>query len=154
MSSRDQLSLLLEKDAIRDLVTDLFMSTDERDWERVRQCFTAEVLFDMSSMGAGDPVTLKAEQITAAWHEGLRLIETVHHQIGNFKIVVAGGAAEVRCYGIASHYLPQRTGKNTRIFVGSYDLHLVKRENRWRIDQFRFNLKYVDGNPDLGSEGR
>ncbi len=57
--------------------------------------------------------------------------------------------AEAFCYGIASHYLPNKTNQNTRIFVGSYNFHLTKEARGWRIDQFKFNLKYIDGNPNL-----
>jgi len=38
---------------------------------------------------------------------------------------------------------------NTRTFVGSYDFELLKDAGRWRIAKFKFNLKYLDGNPDL-----
>jgi hypothetical protein len=59
-----------------------------------------------------------AEQISAAWGQGLRPIEAIHQQ-------------------------------NTRTFVGSYDFHLLRLESRWRIDSFRFNLQFLDGNLEL-----
>jgi hypothetical protein len=37
------------------------------------------------------------------------------------------------------------------VFVGSYDFHLV-REATWKIDLFRFNCKFVDGNLELEKE--
>jgi hypothetical protein len=33
--------------------------------------------------------------------------------------------------------------------VGSYDFHLTRIEGRWLIDSFRFNLKFLEGNPEL-----
>jgi len=33
--------------------------------------------------------------------------------------------------------------KSARMFVGSYDFHLV-RGDRWRIDRFKFNVKFVE----------
>ena len=39
--------------------------------------------------------------------------------------------------------------QNTRTFVGSYDFHLIKNDERWQIDKFKFNLKYIDGNLKL-----
>jgi hypothetical protein len=60
--------------------------------------------------------------------------------------------AEVFCYGIALHYLPNRSGQNTKRFVGSYDLHLQKQQESWRIDRFRFKLKFIDGNMNLETE--
>jgi hypothetical protein len=62
---------------------------------------------------------------------------------------VQGEQASAFCYGIASHFRRNRSGRNTRIFVGSYDFHLLRIEDRWLIDSFRFNLKYVEGNAEL-----
>jgi hypothetical protein len=45
--------------------------------------------------------------------------------------------------------LPNKTNQNTRIFVGSYDFHLIKADENWQIDRFKFNLKYMDGNLKL-----
>ncbi|HLN57903.1 MAG TPA: hypothetical protein VK416_05040 [Thermoanaerobaculia bacterium] len=67
---------------------------------------------------------------------------------------VRGDLATPFCYGIASHYLSHRSGRNTRTFVGSYDFSLVRIEGRWRISAFKFNLKYIDGNKDLESDSR
>jgi SnoaL-like domain len=64
-----------------------------------------------------------------------------------------GDEAQAFCYGIAFHYLPNPTVKNTRVFVGSYDFHLRREDERWRIDQFKFNLKFIDGNLDLEKSG-
>jgi hypothetical protein len=36
--------------------------------------------------------------------------------------------------------------------VGSYDLHLVKDDGGWKIDEFKFNLKFMEGNRDLEGE--
>ena len=33
--------------------------------------------------------------------------------------------------------------------VGSYDFGLARISGEWKIDQFKFNLKYVDGNKEL-----
>lgn len=55
-------------------------------------------------------------------------------------------------YATATQYRRVASGRNTRTFVGSYDFHLVRDGNRWRIDAFRFNLKYLDGNLELHKE--
>lgn len=69
-----------------------------------------------------------------------RVIETVNRLFIN---------TEVFCYGVAWHYLQNKTDRNTRTFVGSYDFHLVNQDGEWKIDRFKFNLKFIDGNPDL-----
>jgi hypothetical protein len=77
----------------------------------------------------------------------------VHHQAGNFVVSIRGDRASAFCYGIAYHYLARKDGRNTRVFVGSYDYELVRgagdAPHRWLIDSMRFALKFVDGNPSL-----
>jgi hypothetical protein len=65
-----------------------------------------------------------------------------------------GNEAELFCYGIALHYLPNPTNRNTRTFVGSYDFHLLRTHGAWKIDRFKFNLKFIDGNKDLEAAAR
>ncbi len=141
--------ILLEKEKVKEVVNRLFISTDNRDWDEVSQLFAAEVLFDMTSMVGGKPVMLTPQEIVAAWEKGLKPIKAIHHQTGNYIVNVNQNEASVFCYGIASHYRPNKTNQNTRTFVGSYDFHLVKNGKNWQIDKFKFNLKYIDGNQNL-----
>ena len=147
------LEMLLEKERILDTVNELFVGTDERDWQRVAAALAPRVLFDVRSMTGEPPETRDAASIIAGWTAGLRPLKAIHHQTGNFRVRVAGEEADVFCYGTASHYLPNRSGRNSRVFVGSYDLHLTRQAGAWRIDVFRFHLKYIDGNLDLENEG-
>jgi SnoaL-like protein len=149
----DPLLLLLEKDRIVDVITQLFIATDKRDWPAVRRCFAEAVLFDMMSLTGDGPSRLTPEQIASGWEDGLRPIEVVHHQAGNYRVDVRGDRATAFCYAIASHYRTTRSGGNTRTLVGSYDFHLLRLDGRWQIDSFRFNLKYVDGNANLERDG-
>jgi hypothetical protein len=140
---------LLEKDRIIDAINRLFIATDERDWASVRQVLADTVLMDLTSLAGGTPQPMTNEQVAAAWEEGLRALEAVHHQAGNYRVTVESDQATAFCYGIASHFRKTRSGRNTRVFVGSYDFHLRLTGQRWRIDSFRFTLKYLDGNLEL-----
>ncbi len=151
-SEMQQYRNLLAKEDVREVVDRLFIGTDNRDWNAVKEVFASEVLFDMTSMAGGEPVTMTPEYIVAAWDKGLQPLKAIHHQTGNYLINVYQNKADVFCYGIASHYLPNKTDRNTRTFVGSYNLHLVKNGENWQIDQFKFNLKYINGNPNLESD--
>lgn len=146
---RDQIEQLVEKAAIVDTINTLFLATDERNWTTVRECFASQVLFDVTSMTGGKPSTLSPEEIVEGWHKGLQPLRAVHHQTGNHRVEISGREADAHCYGIAYHYLPNPTGDDTRVFVGSYDFHLVKNDDRWQIDHFKFNLKFIDGNVEL-----
>jgi hypothetical protein len=105
----------------------------------------------MTSMTGGQPVQLSPQQIVDNWDLGLKPLQAIHHQAGNYLVSLKDRQAELFCYAIAIHYLPNPSNRNTRTFVGSYDFHLTKRGRDWKIDKFEFNLKYLDGNKDLGS---
>jgi hypothetical protein len=143
---------LFEKDKITELINNLFIFTDKCDWNNVQKCFAEKVYFDMTSMGAESAVVLSPGQITDMWDDGLKNLEAVHHQTGNLKIDISDEKAVAFCYGTASHFKKTTSGKNTRTFVGSYNFHLTKSNDDWRIDSFKFNLKYVDGNLNLETD--
>jgi hypothetical protein len=145
----DPIETLLKKDQVIGVINDLFIGTDNRDWAKVKRCFADKVLFDMTSMAGGSPTTMTAQQIVDAWDQGLKTLKAIHHQAGNYVVTVKDHEATVHCYGIAYHYLPNKTNQNTRTFVGSYDFHLRETGPTWRIDEFKFNLKFMEGNPNL-----
>jgi len=146
---RGQDHQMQEKAAIVGTIDQLFINTDLRDWQKVKGLFAPKVLFDMTSLAGGAPATLTPQQIVDSWDKGLKPLQAIHHQVGNYVVAVSGNEADAFCYGIASHYLPTKSGRNTRTFVGSYDFHLVKTDGVWWISAFKFNVKYIDGNPDL-----
>jgi SnoaL-like domain len=106
-------------------------------------------MFDMSSMSGQAASLVDADAIVEGWQQGLQGMSHVFHQAGNFKVSVGDADAAAFCYGIAMHYRETPSGRNTQTFVGSYDFHLTQAEAGWMIDLFRFNLKFLDGNPSL-----
>jgi hypothetical protein len=144
MSASDRLDVV-------EAVNRLFIETDRRDWEAVKRCFNDPVTIDMSSVGAGAAREMSPAQIAKKWEEGLASLRGIHHQAGNYMATVEGNRATAFCYGVAIHYLPNATGHNTRTFVGSYDFQLSRETGRWLITEMRFNLKWIDGNPNLES---
>jgi 3-phenylpropionate/cinnamic acid dioxygenase small subunit len=64
------LDTIVTKQEIVDLVTELFVATDQRDWAAVKRCFAAQVHFDMSSSGAGPATRRTPDEIAGGWAEG------------------------------------------------------------------------------------
>jgi len=139
-----------ERDRVIESVTTLFVETDKRDWSAVQSCFATGVFFDMSSQGGGPPGTTTPDRIVQGWKNGLKNLQAIHHQAGNFLFHISGEAATVFCYGITFHYLPNPSRQNTRTFVGSYEFHLVKQDGVWLIDTMAYHAGFVDGNQNLG----
>jgi hypothetical protein len=141
-----------KRDEIIEIVNKLFIYTDNRQWKNLTsEVFKENVNFDMTSMGAGDATQMKATEICKMWQDGFEGIDIIHHQAGNFliKLKDEDTAAEVFCYALASHYKGAAREGKTREFVGSYDIHLVLTDYGWRIDSFKYNLKYATGNTSL-----
>ncbi len=145
----DDVQSLADKQQIVEVLTDLFLHTDRRDWSGVVACLADRVLFDMSSLGGPPAAWTSARDIAAGWERGLAPIQHVHHQAGNFRVWPKGDQADAFCYGIALHHRPNASGRNTRTFVGSYDVGLRRIEGRWRIDRFAFHAKWIEGNLEL-----
>lgn len=148
----DTLTHLIERAAVTDVVTSLFIATDTRDWAAVRECFAPRVHFDVTSLAGGRPADMTGEEIAAGWEQGLRQLQAIHHQVGNFRVHIEAKRATVTCYGVAYHYARARSGRNTRTFVGTYDFELERTNDRWHITLFRFNVKFVDGNLELEAD--
>jgi hypothetical protein len=138
-------------DSVIELVNKLFVYTDFRLWEKLQaDIFQEKVRFDMSSMGGGAPTEMTAIEICKMWETGFTGIDHIHHQSGNFIVNFKSDIeADVFCYAVAYHYKNSATKGKTREFVGSYDIHCVLTDKGWRIDGFRYTLKYVNGNQQL-----
>ena len=135
---------------ITELVNRLFMYTDARNWAGIQQeVFTETVQFDMVSMGSGQPKETPAVDICQQWDVGFRGIDAVHHQGGHYLITLSGDEADVFAYAVATHFKAAATLGHTRTFVGSYDLHARRTDAGWRLDGFKYQMKYADGNSNL-----
>ncbi len=144
-----QVVTLQDHNAVEKVANNLFIQTDNMDWDAlVADVFTETVYFDMTSVGgtAGD---VSSADIVAGWDQGFQVIEAVQHQSGNMQIDVSDQTATVFQYGTATQYATTNSGNNTRTFFGSYDIGLVKDNGQWKVNAFAFNLKMMDGNVGL-----
>jgi len=131
----------------KDVVKQLFVATDQKQWDKVENCFAKEVLLDYSSMG-NPAATLTPKQITDAWKTILPGFTHTHHQIGNFLESTDGKKINLFAYGTSSHYLEDKDG-NIWTVVGTYNFTLIKEDKQWKVSKMKFNMKYQDGNLSL-----
>lgn len=131
---------------VADTVTRLFVNIDEGNWEGLAGYFAPKVLFDLSSLTGSRPTRVGPKRTVEHLESGVRGLAAVHHQLGNMLVNVEGAEASAFCYVTATHYLPNPTRNDVRRLVGTYDLHLVRGEDDWKVDALRFNLKFTEGN--------
>ncbi|MEM8891070.1 MAG: nuclear transport factor 2 family protein [Bacteroidota bacterium] len=138
-----------ERQSLEQRISQLFIATDERDWENLKSIFAEEVELDYSSMSGNPAAKLSPSQIIESWKTILPGFSSTHHQIGNFQVEVQDKVAQVFCYGTATHYLEDPAG-NVWTVVGSYNFQLKPdQKESWRVSSMRFNYKYMDGNLSL-----
>lgn len=133
---------------INETVAQLFVASDNREWNKVEAIFADEVELDYSSMNGNPAVVLGPKQITDSWKTILPGFASTHHQLGNFITKLNGITANVFCYGTATHYLEHEAG-NIWTVVGSYNIELKQIDGKWRVSKMKLNFKYQDGNTQL-----
>jgi hypothetical protein len=137
------------REEIIELVNKLFIYTDSRQWDKLKsEVFTKKVHLDMSSMG-GEAMNTTAKLICNQWDASFRDLDAVNHLVGNYLVTYNDESADVFAYATATHYRERATKGKTREFVGTYNFHLVFTEKGWRINVFKYNLKYSTGNMNL-----
>lgn len=131
---------------LTELANKLFMYTDARQWKKLLlDVFCHEVWFDMGT----EAKTLHATDICEIWRQGFIGLDAIHHQAGQYLINIDQNNADIYAYAMATHYKKSATKGNSRMFVGSYDLKATRTDKGWRLSQFKYNLKYIDGNASL-----
>lgn len=141
---------LADKIELTELVNKLFMYCDGRQWPRMLdEVFSETIWFDASSAGAGAPASMAARAVCEMWNEGFTGIDAIHHQGGHYVVELTKSGADIFAYAVATHYKKVATKGNIRTFTGSYDLKATRTAAGWRLSQFKYNLKFIDGNTSL-----
>jgi hypothetical protein len=139
--------LIADKTELTELANKLFMYCDAKQWDQMlKEVFTTAIWFDASSAGAGEPRNMDAKDVCKMWDDGFSGLDAIHHQAGHYLITVQSDTADVFGYAVATHYKKETTKGNTRTFTGSYDLKAERSPHGWRLSQFKYNLKYMEGN--------
>ncbi len=137
----------IEKEQIQSLITKLFSSVDERDWEVVKQTMADSVYTDYTALG-GDAGFKTPDEILSGWKALLPGFERTVHQVHNEAIWVASNRATATLDAIATHYLNH---DQWTVFVG-YDTEYIKENDQWKLARIDLSLYDQNGNTLLPSE--
>lgn len=139
-----------EREQIIETVNKFFVYTDNQEWTKLQEeVFTSSIELNMVSMGATTPENVSSREICCRWEKTFEELDAIHHQASNYIVTINDEQAEVYAYSVASHYREAAKKDKKREFVGSYDFHLTKTVVGWRIDKFKYKLKYSTGNMAL-----
>ena len=137
----DQLSVLLDKQEIRDLVHRYGYALDGRDYDLLRTCF----LPDAVGHYGGDPLR-GYEAIEELCRTTLDPLTASQHLIGNVLVSVDGDEATSTCYLHAQHVLLGTEGGDLFVFAGRYLDRLTRTPDGWRIAERTLEAMWTSGN--------
>lgn len=85
-----------------DVLTRMLHAIDRLDWATVRDCFTASVDTDYTSLWGGEPETMPIDDLIAGWIEFVRGFGATQHLTGP---VLASGD-QIQAHVTAHHWRP------------------------------------------------
>src|SRR5436190_319532 len=111
MPGRDAVQLLVDRDAIHDVMIRYADGVDRRDMEQVRACFAP----DLRVVGWGGGFPDREAMLT--YISGVAIFHTTMHMFGNDYIDVDGDRAHIDCYAMLTHHLDDGDGVTREVNV-------------------------------------
>jgi hypothetical protein len=118
------------------------MALDDRDWARLRTCFTPDAYGDYAGIGALHGY----EAVERACRHALEPLAASQHLLGNHAVTVDGDEARASCYFQAQHVRPGTPGGGTYVVAGTYRDRMVRTPEGWRIAERRLSVTWTEGN--------
>lgn len=110
-----------EQSELSNVLSRFFSAVDQRNWDRLKQIFSEEVVLDYSSYTGIPASNMNAVEIVAGWADGLAKFDATHHQIGTVEINVEDNSAQVFCHGTATHWKKGAPGGESQQIIGDYE---------------------------------
>jgi 3-phenylpropionate/cinnamic acid dioxygenase small subunit len=136
---------MIDREAIRDVLTRYGVSLDSRDWALFKTCFTkdAKAFYGEEPVIEGYPGIEKFVRFYEDY------MEASQHLISNFVIEIDGDEARTTCYLHAVHYLANTQGGDTWSVGGYYTDQLIRTTQGWKIKSRKLTLTWGNGNSNL-----
>jgi ketosteroid isomerase-like protein len=122
-----RLAMLLDRHAIRDLVTRYACAVDRRDFDAVAACFTPDAETDYTYFRG--PIAVVLEKIRA----GVNGFAMTMHVLGNHLAEVRGDEATSETYAVCYHRRPGVPDGAQLVVAMRYLDELVRTTDGWRI---------------------
>ncbi len=149
MDNQD-LQILLDKEAIRELRYKFAEALDYKNWSLLEDLFLEELDTDFTVWGVPPRKATRAELINSFKHPQSREGLKTQHIFSNFRITVEGDTATSKFYQLAQHYIQGFQGGEEFFLRAEYSDKLVRTEAGWKISGVTLAaIFYMTGNPDL-----
>lgn len=139
----NELQLLVDQQAIIQLLNRYAFALDDRDWSALRSCFTPDAIYTFSHGLRVEGF----EAIEGVCRRALEPLDLSQHIVAGHLVELDGDEATARCYLHAQHVRRGIPDGETYIVAGKYTDTLVRADDGWRIRQRDLTSLWEAGNP-------
>ena len=143
------LSQLIDRNRIIDVVNCYATGLDRRDWKLLRSIFTTEIDMEFSSVGIrsgrydADRWVRNSEVLFAGFGP-------TQHTLTNHAVTIDGDAARTTVYMQAEHFIVEDAPAENRWTIGGwYEHHLERHGDGWLIHRMGLYMTWQTGNREL-----
>lgn len=157
MSSDDiatRIQRLEDRNAVIDVVIKYAWSIDAADWDGLASIFTHPIHVDFSEAGL-PAADFPLDQFIGFAKQGLEAWDARQHISPNHVVEFDENdpdKALVRSYMYAQHYKHGASSGELYLMRGSYDNHMVRTADGWKITSLTQHIFWLEGNANATSE--
>ncbi len=134
--------LLLDRQAIADVLVRYCFALDDRSWEQLSTCFSPDARLSYDAAGLD---WMDFDRFLSGPAKMLAALTSTQHLLGNVVVAVTGDLASSRSYVQGTH-----VDAEGDIFTtgGFYEDQFVRTADGWRISQRRFVSQFRGGSDE------
>jgi hypothetical protein len=135
--------------AILELIGNLALLLDARDWNALERLFADPVHYDRTSLFGGEPATLTPAQLVEGYRQALGNLDSLHHMITCPVINLDGDQATCAANMQGTHVFANTFGDPMWTVDGRHDYQLKRTADGWKIAGLTFIIQWATGNMNI-----
>jgi hypothetical protein len=135
--------------AILELIGNLALLLDARDWNTLEGLFADSVYYDRTSLFHGEPEILTPAELVGGYRQALGNLDALHHLITCQVINLNGDRATCAANMQGTHVFANATGGPMWTVGGRHDYQLTRTPAGWRIAGLTFTIQWATGNMNI-----
>ena len=133
---------MTDRDELAELVSNLGLLVDAREWAALEALFCEQVDVDYTSLNGGEPERAAAADLVGGWRAFLGTLQATQHLIANHVVTLDGDEARVAANVTATHVA---AGDGHWVVGGRYDVRARRTDAGWRVAALTLTVRWQTG---------
>lgn len=131
--------------AIINVVNQIAMMADLRNWEACQAAFSDRVATDYTSLTGGQPATVDAKDLVNNWKTFFaQTFKATQHLIGSHVVTITGNTATCLS-NFQAHHVYLDAAKGNWTLGGVYEHRLIRTTKGWQVNQMKMTWTWETG---------